>query len=202
VDPQFLFKGRSLLRKNRLLNFLFYGNHETFFELTSDEFFNKHKQLFVNEKVNVALIDGLHTYRQAYTDILNVLEVLSPAGIIIIDDCNPPTEVIGTPVINSINEVWEKAKNGKLPGWTGCWTGDVWKAIVRLQSERDDIQIATLDVDLGMAVLMKGKNENKLNFTVNQIDQLTYSDLEKNRSKWLNLKNSEYLDTILNGRAR
>jgi hypothetical protein len=200
VDPHFLFKGRSLLRKNRFINYLFYGNHEFFFEVTSDEFFRNHKLLFIKEKVNVALVDGLHTYLQAYNDIINVLEILSPEGIILIDDCNPPTEVIGTPVINSINEVWEKAKNGKLAGWTGRWTGDVWKAILRLQSEREDIQIVTLDVDLGMALLMKGENDNKLNFTTKQIEQFTYSDFEKNRSKWLNLKNSDFLDTILQTR--
>jgi len=197
VDPQFLFKGRSLLRKNRLINYFFYGNHELFFEETSNDFFSRHKSLFAKEKVNVALIDGLHTYKQTYEDILNALEIIAPDGVMIIDDCNPPTAIIETPVLNSITEVWEKAKNGELPGWTGQWTGDVWKVLIRLQAERDDLKIFTLDIDLGMAVILKGKNENKLNFSQEQIAHFTYDDLEKNRVKWLNLKSSDYLDEFL-----
>ncbi len=141
VDPQFLFQGRSKLRKNRLVNSLFYGNHEYFYEQTSNDFFKHHKQQFTTEKVDVALIDGLHTYAQVYIDIMNVLDILSPNGVMIIDDCNPPSAVVETPVVDSITEVWEKAKKGELAGWTGRWTGDVWKALVRLQSERNDLNI-------------------------------------------------------------
>lgn len=197
VDPQFLFAGRSKLRKNRLVNSLFYGNHEYFYEETSDGFFSKHKQLFNTEKVDVALIDGLHTYAQVYIDIMNTLEILSPNGVMIIDDCNPPSAVVETPVVNSIKEVWEKAKKGELPGWAGRWTGDVWKALVRLQSEREDLNIVTLDVDYGMAIITRGKNQNKVNFTLEQIKNFTYADLEKNRVQWLNLKDSDYLDEVL-----
>lgn len=197
VDPKFLFSGRSRLRKNRLVNTLFYGNHEYFFEETSNDFFSHHKQLFDKNKVDVALIDGLHTYAQVYLDIMNVLEVLSPNGVMIIDDCNPPSAVVETPVINSITEVWEKAKRGELPGWNDRWTGDVWKALVRLQSERDDLNIFTLDIDFGMAVIVKGQNRNKLDFSKEQINNFTYSDLEKNRIKWLNLKSADYLDEVL-----
>ena len=197
VDPQFLFAGRSKLRKNRLVNTLFYGNHEYFFEETSNDFFNNHKHLFTNEKVDVALIDGLHTYAQVYLDIVNAIEILSPNGVMIIDDCNPPSAVIETPVVNSIKEVWEKAERGELPGWNDRWTGDVWKALVRLQSERDDLNITTLDVDYGLAVITRTKNQNKLGFSQEEINRFTYADLDKNREKWLNLKNSDYLDEIL-----
>ncbi len=53
-------------------------------------------QLFNTEKVDVALVDGLHTYAQVYLDIINVLDILSPNGVMIIDDCNPPSAVIET----------------------------------------------------------------------------------------------------------
>lgn len=196
VDPAFKFSGRANLHKNPVLNKLAF-NAENFFEETSDEFFSKHASIIEKSKVDVAFVDGLHTYMQAYKDIVNCLKYLSPKGVIIAHDCNPTTKAFETPAKNSIDEVLEKANRGEIPGWTGNWTGDVWKALVRLQSERKDINVTTLDLDWGVGVITQGDNNSGLNFKPEEIDKLRYEDLEQNRKAWLNLKEPLYLDTLI-----
>lgn len=197
VDPEFKFSRRANLHRVPVIKNLLTKNKELFFEETSDEFFAKHANVIETGKLDIAFIDGMHTYMQTYTDIVNSLKYLSPSGAIIVHDCNPTTAAAETPVKNSINEVLEKAKRGEIPGWAYIWNGDVWKAILRLQSERDDINICTLDVDWGVAVITRQANSSRLSYTTAEIEKLNYKDLEQNRLKWLNLKEPSYLNTLI-----
>ena len=146
-----------------------------YFKMTSDVFFDKYPSLFVREKIDTAFIDGLHTYRQSLKDVENCLRFLNERGVIIIHDCNPLTEAAAVP--------------------SRC--GDVWKTIVYLRSQMSGLNAFVLDCDYGLGIVTKNRPENTLNFSKEEIDKMTFADLDKNRKSFLNLKRPEYLDEFL-----
>src|SRR5262245_5024194 len=69
----------------------------TYFQMTSDEFFRNPPRMLQVDGIDVAFIDGLHTYAQVLADSENCLNYLNPGGVILLHDCNPPTETIAVP---------------------------------------------------------------------------------------------------------
>lgn len=138
---------------------------DTTFKMTSDDFF-AHS---VTIKYDIIFIDGLHIFEQAYRDICNSLEWLNDGGSIVVHDCNPTSEITQRP---------ERASS--------VWHGDVWKAILKLRKEREDITIFTVATDEGCAVIRKG---SQALFTANvpEETQYTYDFFDSNRKKILNL---------------
>jgi hypothetical protein len=62
------------------------------------------------------------------------------------------------------------------------WTGDCWKAWVKLKTERKDLYMFVIDTDYGCGVITKGKQELlKVN------EELTWETLDNNRTNLLNL---------------
>jgi hypothetical protein len=153
------------------------------FSMTSNLFFEKHKDLFSKDKIDVAFIDGLHTYEQSLKDVNNVLEHLSNNGFIILHDCAPLTKKEASPI----------PPPNFLPSFAVKWTGDVWKTIVYLRSKRHDLNVFVLDSDFGIGIITKAKPESVLDYSEKQIKELTYEDLEKNKQEMLDLKKPEYL---------
>ena len=77
------------------------------------------------------------------------------------------------------------------------WSGDVWKTIVALKAIHDDLSITVLNCDFGVGIIRRGINKNKIDLTYDEIKELDYNYLNKNRTEILNLKNPNYLHTIL-----
>lgn len=181
VDPHFKLKLRKKIKAAlvRLLKF----RKEMFFEVTSDEFFLNNSNLFDNRKLDVALVDGLHTYEQSLKDVLNILKYLDKGGFIVLHDCNPVAESEASP---------DHCRSG-------AWCGDVWKTIVHLRSLRNDLCVFVLDCDHGVGVVTRGKPHNMLNYSPEDIRRMPYSELEANRAKLLNLKSENFLDEFIRG---
>jgi hypothetical protein len=132
------------------------------FSLTSDDFFRQN-----TEKYDVIFIDGLHWSEQVYKDIINSLDVLNEDGVIICHDMNPHSEIIQRyPIAIPSSE----------------WTGDCWKAWVKLKTERNDLYMFVIDTDYGCGVITKGQQE-----LINVDEELTWELLNKNRKELLNL---------------
>ncbi|MBS1530162.1 MAG: class I SAM-dependent methyltransferase, partial [Bacteroidetes bacterium] len=180
VDPDFIIKWTKKLKAYRRnpANF-----NNIFFELTSDDFFEQ-KAGYINKigGLDVVFIDGLHLYEQVLKDVDNALKFLNEGGVILVHDCNPLSEVASVRAYTT-SEVAQM----NLPGWDGSWNGDVWKAIVKLRSERDDLNIAVYNTDHGVGVITKGQPDDYLRSPA--VAGLTYDDLDANRHKFLNLKN-------------
>jgi hypothetical protein len=192
VDPEFKFSFKDKLKQWQLYNRIFSSNkNQQFFETTSDDFFLNHAAV-LDKGIDVAFVDGFHTYHQSYADVKNCLKHLNKNGFILIHDCNPPTEASGTPIQKSVSEVISLARSGSISGWTGHWCGDVWKVIARLRSEENDLNIFTLDMDWGIGIVHRGSPENLLTYSPQQIEQLGYSDFDSDRKKILNLKAPAY----------
>ena len=110
---------------------------ESFYEMTSDSFFHGPGiQLFARKKVDVCLVDGLHTFRQALADVLNAAAVMQRDGVVVLDDVYPDTADKASPV-----------PHGR------AWNGDVWKTMALLRSTQPDWEVASLPVDEGVGII-------------------------------------------------
>jgi len=135
---------------------------EVTFKLTSDDFFSQN-----NETFDIIFIDGLHWSEQVYKDINNSLSILKNGGYIICHDMNPELEFI---------------QRYPQPKKECEWTGDCWKAWVKIRTERDDLKMLVVDTDYGCGVISKGKQDKLV------IDSdLTWDYLNNNRIELLNL---------------
>lgn len=110
------------------------------YKMTSDDFFS---QLSSNSIWDIIFIDGLHESKQVLKDVQNSLNHLSPGGIIIMHDCNPPKYEHTT------------------TGIDGCWTGDVYKAYIDVKYN-PNLVTYVVDTDWGVGVIKKMKIPDNL----------------------------------------
>lgn len=129
--------------------------------VTSDDFFLQNQEIF-----DVIFIDGLHEANQVEKDINNSLEVLSDNGFIICHDMSPESYAMQA-----------------VPRVQNQWTGDCWKAWVKLRSTNPNVKMFVVNTDKGCGVIQKGSQEL---LDLNNLD-LTYENLNKHRKEWLNL---------------
>jgi len=166
------------------------NENRLYFQQTSDDFFQNNKNLLSTKRVDLTFIDGAHNYHQSLRDFKNSIEYLNEGGYIIMHDCNPISSIVETPA-NYYEDACEIVKVKGVNPYGYTWTGDVWKTLVNIRSFYSDMEVITLDCDFGLGVIKKGKPQSMLNFTEEEIENLTYSDLESNRAKFLNLTEAE-----------
>lgn len=143
------------------------------FCLTSDDFFIQNKASF-----DLIFVDGLHHNEQVYRDIINSLSCLNNNGTIVVHDCNPRNEDMQV-----------------VPQSQSFWTGDVWKAWVRLRSERDDLEMYVVENSGGCGIIRVGRQD-----LITIPDILTYKYLNENRAYLLNLKSiNDFLRQLKDG---
>jgi hypothetical protein len=130
---------------------------------TSDEFFATNK-----EKFDCIFIDGLHHADQVEKDILNSLECLAEGGTILMHDCKPESEFMQLIPLTTQVE----------------WTGDTWKAYVKMRQTRDNLEMFVVDCDWGVGVIRRGKQEKLIIPVETKID---YSNFVIHHREWLNL---------------
>jgi hypothetical protein len=108
------------------------------YEMTSDDFFQKHDpREILGGPIDLAFVDGMHLSEFVFRDFLNVEKFCSPDAIIVLHDCIP---------INF--EMTERHRNPAArhdKPLATSWTGDVWRVVPILQSERPDLKIQILD---------------------------------------------------------
>jgi len=141
---------------------------------TSDDFFAQNNEMF-----DIVFIDGLHWSEQVYLDINNSLFVLNDGGYIVCHDMSPNNEFIQLYPNQDINSEW---------------TGDCWKAWVKLRRERDDLLMFVVDTDYGCGVITRGTQEKLVDN-----DELTWKNLEMNREKWLKLVSVAEFNILYDG---
>jgi len=190
VDPKIVLNRSKLI--DYLLKKVSFLSNTHFFEMTSDHFFKTQFRMFKDTKINVALIDGIHTYEQSLRDVVNCLNYLDDNGVIVMHDCNPITPAMAFPA-SSIDD----AKKQILSGWTGKWCGDVWKTIAYLRSHRNDLFVCVLACDKGVGIIKRGKPESMLQLSLEQINDMSYGNLFSRREELLNLKGPEYIDHLI-----
>jgi hypothetical protein len=146
---------------------------EEYHEMTSDDFFaQRAPQVLQQASVHVALIDGLHEFRQVANDLLNLEPYMRDDGIVFLDDLNPRTR--------------EKASD--VP--TGeAWNGDAWKIAAFVARARPHLQLRTVDADQGVGMLagFAAVTVPDLDVEIAECKALDYRTLERSRASLLNL---------------
>ena len=197
VDP--IIKINNPKKIKSFFNNLTNINNE-YYEMISDDFFLLHKQKLILNPPEVIFIDGLHTFEQTLQDCYNSLNYLAKGGVIILHDCNPPTEASATPAL-SIPEAEQVWKANHSTGWTDEWCGDTWKTIPFLKKNNPELNVTVLNTDYGLGIVSINKPEEKKIYQIpNNIHDykiLDYSFLENNRINVLNLKELEELHNII-----
>ena len=189
VDPNFLFSKKdrlySLTRNNSNLR-------NSYYELESNDFFQNHKNEFLKNKIDIAFIDGLHTFRASLEDSLNTLSILKDGGTVILHDCYPPHEAAAAPASS-----YEDAYNNRDSSWTGEWCGDVWKTIVYLRAKYpDSLKIFTIDKDYGLGVVKTLDLDLDLKIDEDLFQKIAKFDYQYLENDYRNLLNLQTQKTL------
>ena len=132
--------------------------------MTSDQFFAGNRETF-----DLVFIDGLHHCEFVARDLRNALQILNPGGAAVCHDLNPATETMQ-----------------RVPQETSEWTGDCWKAWVRLRRERPELPMVVANTDYGVGIIFPGAK-----CTAPKIgpanDEMTWENFDRERRMWLNL---------------
>ena len=168
----------------------------TFFEVTSDDFFKQNEVLLNENKIQLAFIDGLHTYEQALEDTLNTLKFSDDNVIVVLHDCNPLDALAAHPAI-SIDHARAELKDHK--DWKNIWNGDVWKTIVDIRKNHPELTAFVLNTDHGLGFVYKKQRENlpEVFNSISEISSLDYDFFNKNRSDLIDLKPVSFFDEFL-----
>jgi len=159
------------------------GENLAGYKLTSDDFFLKLRSgeldITSDYKWDVIFIDGLHLAPQVEKDIINSLAHLSSNGYIILHDCNP--------FLYSVDY------NRMIEDHFGqAWNGTVWKAIYRMNCERPDLDVYTINTDEGVSIIKRGSGREVIQHTNPYYE---YRILEKNLKEHLNtISVQEFID--------
>ena len=139
------------------------------YPITSDEFFDLIKDHDV--KYDIIFIDGLHHSDQVIKDITNSLKHTTDNGVIVMHDCNPPTQAHAQVPRNGQNE----------------WNGDTYKAFLQSRINNPQHEHFVVDDDWGVGVILKNQSDFPITKENLQegIDSWDYFD--QNRKKLLNL---------------
>lgn len=115
------------------------------FCLTSDELFAQQipDRIFVGKQLDMAFLDGLHTFEQTLKDFINVEKLSHPGSVVFIHDCLPVVPV-----------------SAERDRQTNFWIGDVWKLIPCLKAARPDLEIITLPVPPSGLAMIRGLDNN------------------------------------------
>ena len=143
------------------------------FRIPSDEFFAMIRH---DVQYDIVFVDGLHTEDQTQRDIENSVLHLSKNGVIVVHDCNPPTE-------------WHQRsyEEAKLNNYRQ-WNGTTWRGFVNLRATRPDLEMCVVDTDWGCGIVRQsGKGQKRIDLPENY----SYSDFETHRKEWLNLISTE-----------
>lgn len=141
-------------------------------KLTSDEFF----ETYQGEPFDLIFIDGLHHAKQVIRDIDNALQCLSTNGYIVVHDTMPSDEI-----------------RQRVPRESLFWNGDVWKAIHFYRTQRNDVELFTMNCDHGCTVIRRG---TQLPLPYHG-EGLTWEYFVQHKKELLNLKEPQSLDQYL-----
>lgn len=132
---------------------------------TSDEFFSKLK-----EKFDIYWIDGLHESPFVERDIINALNNLNEGGFVCCHDMLPTNFHMTEIPLTDQNE----------------WTGDCYKAFVKLRTERDDLTFRTVETDWGCGIITKNKEGVKSELLKVNVP-IDYDNFCANKHEWMNV---------------
>lgn len=155
------------------------------YKLPSDDFFKLHdaRAAFDGQDIDLAFIDGLHTFDQALKDFINVERYSKSTTVALFHDILPLIPVTATRERESI-----------------IWLGDTWKTIALLIKHRPDLKIFTIPTfPSGLTVVANlNASHDKLSRNLNQLIEegmaMNADDYMGDIEKHLNVSVNDYQD--------
>jgi predicted O-linked N-acetylglucosamine transferase (SPINDLY family) len=134
------------------------------FKETSDEFFARYdlEHIFDGQPVDLAFIDGLHTFDQALRDFINIERYSHAHTVVAFHDIFPVTPVTASRERKSI-----------------FWLGDTWKAVAVLKETRPDLKIVTVPTYPSGLTLVTGLNRDAA---------MRSHDLDQAIARWMSVE--------------
>lgn len=103
------------------------GNQKIY-SVTADDFFQYFYPDILDQKIDLAFIDGSHLFEDALRDFINIEHFSHEKTVVVFDDVLPYNQEIATRDIPP-----------------GDWTGDVWKLFPILTSQRPNLEVHLVD---------------------------------------------------------
>tara|TARA_Y100000114_G_scaffold58917_1_gene53889 strand:- start:670 stop:1365 length:696 start_codon:yes stop_codon:yes gene_type:complete len=158
-------------------------------------FFALNKREYKN-KYDVIFIDGCHISDIIVAEIEESLKILKPGGSIVLHDTEPPNEGAQNvlpedyehfyeSMIKNNNHFHEQIIDTPITGYNG----DSWKAVAYVRSNHPELTTFTVESSVCSVILDKKRDDFEQNEAPESgldIDDLTYTDLEKNYNCFLN----------------
>lgn len=135
--------------------------------MTSDAYF---ADLPADRTFDLIFVDGLHLAEQVQADIENAARHLSPGGVIVVHDCDPPTE-----------------RAGQREMCMGVWCGDVWRGWIASRSALAGYDTFTVDMDLGLGIIVQSPAGLDRDRPPARIEPLTWAEFQADRNRYLGL---------------
>ena len=148
------------------------------YKLTSDDFFSQHDvhAEFGGRPVELAFIDGMHSFDTALRDFIQIERLATPASTILIHDCYPQDRIT--------------AQRERV---TTFWSGDVWRLILVLQKYRPGLKVFTIGswpTGLGLVRNLDPHSRvlgDRYDEIVTEFMAYDYSEIEDHKARMLNL---------------
>ncbi len=148
------------------------------FAQTSDSFFDQSdvRNLFEQQDIAFAFIDGMHVFEAALRDFIHVEKYAGQHSLIAIHDCIP---------LNTITSARERSTN--------FWSGDIWKLILCLKKYRPDlaiVNVAAKPTGLGLVTNLDPTNrtlETQYDQILEEYVPMTYDAVANNEQQALNV---------------
>lgn len=141
VDPRFMLTGDVI------------GNKPSaqFYQITSDDFFEKHELLKISGSPDLVFLDGLHLFEALLKDFINTEKHVHQNSVILLHDCMP----LNNRMAGRVHEVGPETEAAETRSF---WTGDVWRVIPILHMIRPDLKIIYVDCPPTGLVLISNLN--------------------------------------------
>lgn len=134
----------------------------SFYQRTSDNFFEFDAPEAFPSKPDLIFIDGLHIFENVLRDFMNAEKIAHSSSVIVVDDISP----------NHVNQANRKR-------CTRVWTGDVWKLYAILKKYRPDLSIVLLNTSpTGLLVVSNLNPLNRVLWDHYDIVVDTYSEMD------------------------
>ena len=130
----------------------------------SDDYFDRLESERSDVRFDLVFVDGLHHRDQVVRDVFNAQRFLTPGGVIVLHDCDPPSE-----------------RAGGREMCSGVWCGDVWRGWIDLRRTLSR-EMFVVDTDLGCGVILEGSPDP----LPGAVDP-EWADFAADRAGWLNL---------------
>ena len=166
VDPEFLFAAENIFTSTRT---------EEYHEVTSDSYFGT--IVTQADKFDVIYIDGLHTFEQTLRDLLNAILVLTPHGVIIVDDVIPNSYHAALPDLDeSVAVRLHVGEDNPAILEDGSWMGNVYKIPFFADSFLQQFSFATVRENHGQLVMWRKNRAAVIERSYEAVGRLEFKD--------------------------